>query len=564
VLLPLTALQGRGATNLDLEVSGGPGLLDRSRRTIEVHPRGFPIAVNRSGLIEKAAATTVEFPERLNRITLRGGLRIYPSTLATLVDGLDAMLQEPYGCFEQASSTNYPNVLVLNYLQEQRAASPELARRANDLLASGYRRLSGYECKSRGYEWFGHDPGHTGLTAYGILQFADMAKVYPVDAEMTARTRDWLLARRDPEGGYALGEGHHGFGSAPREVTDSYIAWALSEADTTGDLSKEMALLEKRARDGKSPYVLALAANVFQNRGHASAKATLDRLAALQRVDGGFDAVGTSITQSEGPNLEVETTALAALAFAKAPDRFANGEAAVRFLLASRQGGRFGATQATILALKALTAHAKASRRTATDHDLRIVVNGTEVAARSIVAGTPGVIEVGDEVVRALVPGENKIELRTTGAEALPWALALDYATDLPASEQDCAIGIETSLATTECDEGGSVTATVVVRNRRDEAQAMTLARIGVPAGLEPRTERLEELKKAGTIDFFELRPREVVLYWRGMAPKEERRIAFDLTAAIPGRFEGPASSAYLYYGDDKKAWAAGLKMSVR
>ena len=59
-------------------------------------------------------------------------------------------------------------------------------------------------------------------------------------------------------------------------------------------------------------------------------------------------------------------------------------------------------------------------------------------------------------------------------------------------------------------------------------------------------------------------RPREVVLYWRGMKAKEERRVSFDLTAAIPGRFEGPASSAYLYYGDDVKSWAAGLRMSVR
>jgi hypothetical protein len=284
----------------------------------------------------------------------------------------------------------------------------------------------------------------------------------------------------------------------------------------------------------------------------------------MQRPDGGFDAKGTSITSSVGTNLEIETTALAALAFARTPERLANSEAAARFLLANRNGGRFGATQATILALRALTVHAKASRRTATDHEITVVVNGTEVGGRTIAAGTPGVVEFGAEVLDGLVPGENRVAFRTTGAEALPWALALDFTTDLPANDPACAIGIETSLASSDVREGASVEARVVVSNRTDAPQAMTIARIGVPGGLEPRAERLEELRKAGEIDFFELRPREVVLYWTALRPKAERRVAFDLTAAIPGRYEGPASSAYLYYGDDRKTWSAPLRATVR
>ncbi|MCE9637433.1 MAG: zf-HC2 domain-containing protein [Planctomycetes bacterium] len=564
-IVPIVALQARGASSLHLDVTAGPGLRDTSRRTVDVHPRGYPIAVNRSGVLEKADSATFTLPGSFSRETMRGGVRIYPSTLATLVDGLDAMLQEPHGCFEQTSSSNYPNVLVLNYLQEQRAASPEIARRAKSLLATGYKMLAGYECRNRGYEWFGKDPGHEGLTAYGVLEFTDMAKVFAVDAAMVARTRDWLLARRNGSGGFRRdANAYDGFARAPQDVHDAYIAWALSEADTTTDLTAEIAHLEAGVLDGKDPYIVALAANVFGNRKHAATKSALDRLVSMQRADGGFDAKGTSITSSTGVNLEIETTALAALAFAKSPDRLASGEAAVRFLLANRRGGAFGATQATILALRALTAHAKASQRMATDHDITVLVNGAAVAQRHIAAGAPGVVEIGADVVAALVSGDNRVELRTTGAEALPWALALDYTTDLPANDPQCAVTIETALSSDAADEGASLEAVVTVRNRTAEPQAMTLARIGFPAGLEPRAERLDELKKAGAIDFFELRPREVVLYWTGLRASETKRIAFDLTASIPGRYEGPASSAYLYYGDDRKTWAAPLRVTVR
>ncbi len=36
-----------------------------------------------------------------------------------------------------------------------------------------------------------------------------------------------------------------------------------------------------------------------------------------------------------------------------------------------------------------------------------------------------------------------------------------------------------------------------------------------------------------------------------------------DLVAQVPGTFTGPASQAYLYYTDDKKHWAPGLKVAV-
>ena len=66
-----------------------------------------------------------------------------------------------------------------------------------------------------GFEWFGNDPGHETLTAYGLMEFTEMAEVHSVDSELIDRTRGWLLSRRDGNGGFQSVQGKYGFGAAP-------------------------------------------------------------------------------------------------------------------------------------------------------------------------------------------------------------------------------------------------------------------------------------------------------------------------------------------------------------
>ena len=69
-------------------------------------------------------------PDTLVRGSLRAELRLYPSPLATLADGLQGMLREPHGCFEQTSSTNYPNVMALQYMTSHAGVNPKTIARA--------------------------------------------------------------------------------------------------------------------------------------------------------------------------------------------------------------------------------------------------------------------------------------------------------------------------------------------------------------------------------------------------------------------------------------------------
>ena len=564
VTMPFTAAHGQGSARVRFSAytEGGPS--DVVTHDIAIAPRGYPVTVSRSGSLQGTATATIVLPETMDATSLRGGVRVYPSTLATLVDGLDGLLQEPHGCFEQASSTTYPNVLVLNYLEQQGVVEPAIAQRAQGLLASGYAMLTGYECPDRGYEWWGANPGHEALTAYGVLEFADMAKTMDVDVEMMERTRTWLLDRRDGDGGFAIQERSlDSFGGASKAVTEAYILWALTEAQDRADLTAELKALASTVRETADSYLLALAANVFAAREMPEARGLIVRLADMQQPDGSLPGAKTSITSSRGKNLLVETAALAAMAFDRSSDHIANAESAIRFILEQREDGRFGATQATILALRALTSHATAAGTTSVDQDVEIMVNGEVVATRHVPAGTPGVLDFGDDVRDRLRTGENVIELRTTGQEPLPWAVALGYHTLVPANDAACPITVTTQLSKQRATEGDSVSLTATVSNTEAQPQGTVLARIGFPAGLEPRVERLDELRDAGEIAFYEIRPREVTLYWRNMAANDSKTIEIDLTAAIPGTYEGPASSAYLYYGDDVKRWAAPLSIEI-
>ncbi len=48
------------------------------------------------------------------------------------------------------------------------------------------------------------------------------------------------------------------------------------------------------------------------------------------------------------------------------------------------------------------------------------------------------------------------------------------------------------------------------------------------------------------------------------MKPEEVRVINLDLKADIPGDYEAPASTAYLYYTNELKSWVGGNKVNIQ
>ena len=93
----------------------------------------------------------------------------------------------------------------------------------------------------------------------------------------------------------------------------------------------------------------------------------------------------------------------------------------------------------------------------------------------------------------------------------------------------------------------------------------LSVAIIGIPAGMKVPTDmkQLTDLREKGKIAYFETRGRELVLYWRELAPKQKIELTVDLVCDVPGTYRGPASRAYLYYDADHKHWVEPLAAKI-
>jgi serine/threonine protein kinase len=576
-----------GAAGVYVSGKCAPFAADRIVRHIKVVPDGFPITVAHSDVLDQIVRHELVLPKTWIKGTLKVAVRVYPSILADLETGLDAMLQEPHGCFEQASSSNYPNLLILDYLRENRQANPHLTRRAEGLLADGYRKLVAFECQNprkkvrEGYEWFGGDaPPHEALTAYGLLEFRDMSRVFDVDKAMVERTRAYLLGQRDGQGGFkrnsrALDQ----FGRAPDNITNAYIVWALTERGKDDDLSKELSALTQQAKKARDPYFLALVATSLLNRGQkAEAAPLLKALADAQDRDGFVAGAQTSIVASRGRDLQIETTSLAILAWTRAnpPRRFeqfrANLQAAGKWLVRQRGGpGGFGASQANVLALKALTSLSQAAKTKA--GELILHVADRDLARRKIPANALEVLTLElPDADKVLHPGTNKLRIESVGGNEFPYTLTWSYRTKTPPSSAKCPVALTTQLDRARAQEGDTLRLSATIENKEDQGQGMAVAIIGLPGGLT-LPEDMKQLKELtgpknggtepGSISFWEIRGRELILYWRQLAPKEKIAVNLDLICRVPGEYRGPASRTYLYYGADDKCWVEPLAVAI-
>ncbi|MFN0018043.1 MAG: MG2 domain-containing protein [Pirellulaceae bacterium] len=564
-LVELHAGPHNGPFEVTVAASAG-GFSDKVTRQVTVRPAGFPVEVAAGGLIDKetVARHDIVIPADMVEGSFDSKIEVYPTPLAAMTQALEALIQEPCGCFEQTSSSVYPLVMAQQYFLSHQDVPSHLIEKSADILSRGYDRLRGFECKTGGFEWFGADPGHDALTAYGLMEFTDMSAVRPVDTALLERTRTWLLAQRDGKGTFIRKTHTYHVWLAEPEVSTAYNVWALLSAGVEADLSTEVTWLRTQAEKTLNTYVAALAANVMLLSGDKDGTAILlDKLAGKQNDDGSLKDATVSVIGSTGEALAIETTALAVLAWLKNPSFAANVEKGIRYLAEQCKAGRFGSTQSTILALKAIVAYDQARARPKAAGKLQLVLDGQPLEAEvPFDDKTQGTIALPKLPV--LPAGKHTLEVRMTDGSQMPHSVAARFSRLTPDSAEACKLHLEVTLRDAKMTEGAVTEARVVVTNRSSEIVPTPTAIIGLPGGLEVRHDQLKELVKAGTIAAYEVLGREVVLYWRAFQAEARITLPLSLVAAIPGTYTGPASRAYLYYTNEHKKWVEGLRVEIK
>ncbi|MFY2559664.1 MG2 domain-containing protein [Corallococcus terminator] len=563
---------GQQSQPVDLKLIASAGnYSDTVTRTLSIKPRGFPGSVSFGGLLssKKPATHTITLPDSVLPGSVRATIALYPGPVSNLTESLARLIREPSGCFEQTSSTTYPMTMAQQYFQTHTGVAPELVASAREKLASGYQRLVGFETKEQGYEWFGEAPGHEALTAFGLLHFTDMQQVHGVDTQMVLRTREWMLKQRDGQGGFnRKRRALHVWVEDP-DTSNAYITWALLEsapqkAATAKELTREVAAVKQAATKSTNSYVVALAANVLSLAGDsAGARSLMGRLAKLQEQNGVVGGGTQSIVGSSGDTLQIETTALSVMAWLRDPEYLGNVRRAMKYLAESSDGGRYGATQSTVLALRAIIAYDKAHAANLVPGRVRVYVEGRPVGeAVSFTGSAQEALKLPD-VSKLLGPGGRQLELRMEDGSELPYTVEVTFNALVPDSSKETQVSLEVALAKHELTEGEPTEARVMVMNRTGQHLPTAVAIFGVPGGLEVRHDQLKELVKRKLVDAYEVLGRDVVLYWRGMEAKKRIEVPLSLVAAVPGTYTGPASRAYLYYADEHKVWSEGVKVSI-
>ena len=129
------------------------------------------------------------------------------------------------------------NLGIIGHPQLHRGTAPFKSGRrdgevkARKFITAGYQRLLTFEVPGGGFDWFGRPPANEILTAYGILEFSDMAKVHNVDQAVINWASQWLMSKQQSDGSWKPQRWH--------DISDdikatAYIAWALTEAGQHG------------------------------------------------------------------------------------------------------------------------------------------------------------------------------------------------------------------------------------------------------------------------------------------------------------------------------------------
>lgn len=533
-------------------------------KPLKVTPRGFPQAIGQSG---KAQLQSYHL-DLSNSIpgTESISLTIYPSILSDILQGMEGLLREPYGCFEQTSSITYPNVLVLDLLRGSGRSNPATEQHALSLIEKGYKRLMGYECKNGGFSWFGDEPANLTLTAYGIMEFKDMRRVWGgVEEKMINRTVDWVLKQRDGKGGFSSVSTSASM--VGYNALNAYVLWALSEVKQEG-LEKEINSAWERAIDSKDNYAKALMANVMMNYGRKSEGMQLiAQVLKMRGEDGSIELEygAASPIGSEGKALRVEVAALSLMALLKSPNP---NEAAVQQLLAfiykhKDALGYFCNTQSTILCLKALSLYAnhEQERLAAETLSFRLTLNGKPHLSETLSkkAAEPYVVTGLEQYLQN---GQLFVGLEFTGDYA-PNALAAFHRSRQPESNDSCALRLHLKAGQSQLQVGDNLRWDISLENVKNRRQAMSVIILPLPAGCTAQAWQLKELQHQKAFDYYEIRQNELILYYTELKALETKMLHIDLKAELPGSYQAQPARAYLYYKAEEKDWVESPRVRV-
>jgi uncharacterized protein YfaS (alpha-2-macroglobulin family) len=550
-------------------------------REIEVVPNGREQDEVFNGQLENTVSHTIDLPKTAIAGASKIFVRLYPGPLSQIMEGMDAILRMPGGCFEQTSSSTYPNVLALDYMKRTKKLTPEVHAKAEGYIANGYQRLLTFEVRSGGFSWFGQAPANKILTAYGLMEFYDMSKVYEVDEKLIQRTQGWLASQQQADGSWKADTSFINEGATNRYNSDvmritAYIAWSLENTGYQGPaVEKAVQYLQAHGTEKSEKidaYTLAVLANFAVDYGKdreftgRAMQMLLDaRTEKDEQVWWSADETGV---YSGGTSASVETTGLAAQALLKWGQAAETTRKALNYISGKKDAtGAWGSTQATIMALRALLLAAEKGSADARG-TVEIVINGETVKKVELTAENNDLLQ--QFVFKGIEGnGVNKVQLRFDGKGALGYQAAGQYFLPWDEKSEKEPLSIAVSYDRTKLAQNDIVTATTTIRSNLDKTAKMVMVDLGIPPGFELLSEDLQDYQeksatlKSGKLEKFNMTATQAILYFDAIGAGETVTLTTRLRAKYPIRVKTFPTRVYEYYDPDIKAVARPVGLEV-
>jgi len=409
-----------------------------------------------------------------------------------------------------------------------------------------------------GFSWFGNPPANKVLTAYGLMEFSDMSKVYDVDARVIERTANWLALQQSNDGSWVPDKGGIAEGIINRQTdtlrTTAYITWALLEAGyKKGEIDKGIKYITPKINEVDDAYAMAVIANalVGWKKGDAATEAALNKLADLAIEEGNVaywkSKAPTSFGGRESAG-DLETTALAAYAFLKAGSHLALASKALTYLVQNKDAfGTWQSTQATVWSLKAFI-YALHGGVSETNAKVKIVINGKEASSFTITPADSDVmrqidlrqyVKLGDNSIRIDFEGKGAALYQISSKYYMPWRMER-------VSKEPLNIDVEYDRK--ELSVNDILKCKVKVKNNQNMTANMVIVDLGIPPGFEILSEDLTELVNSKVIEKYSMTGRQVTIYLSKIEARKTVEFGYRLKAKFPIKAKTPATMVYEYY----------------
>jgi hypothetical protein len=625
--IPLRVV-GYGEQTLRVDARSG-ALADAVLRPVTILPNGEAVVQTQSGTLRQAETTldaTIPAGSLPEPATVT--FRLFPNAMSQVTDGLAALIQEPHGCFEQVTSTLYPAVLALETLRRSGATDPALERRAADIILSGYQQLLNYEVDNvyGGFSYWGDPPPMSDLTAWGLMEFSDMARVAWVEPALIERTANHLMAQQQPDGSWPANflSGYYTTDTPLRST--AWVVWALADAGYTDTLPVQRGLAYMQAQvaamqaqtnnfltgsaggsgdasggstagqqrpgqpgpgqpDSPMPvpvlldmdlYTIVMMANAFQSAG-LDASLYLDVLARTAQpgatganmYTGGpgegvyWAANATAWTGADGYWADVDTSAMATYALLRDGRYDSVAQEGLAWLLSQRNpNGTVGTTQATVFMLKSLLLNTGVQRG-----DTTVTITRADTGEQEVIfLPEAGLSEVQEFSFAGLAPGANSFEVVVDGPQRPAYQMVTQSYRPWPQTtgKANESMRLDLEYDRTEMVVNDMVTVMATVELLTPGGANMLLVRLDIPPGFAVQRDDWEKMVDQGVISDYELDIHEVRAYLSRVVTNQPITMTYRLQARLPVRATAPGATAYDFYRPDQQDVSGPVQIIVR